>query len=448
MVRTRSLRPPDRRARTHPKAQIAAIANSMRKFGVMTPIIIDDRGIIRAGIARWEASRTLGLKYIPVIRVAHLSELELRAFQLADNKLAEKAGWDRGVLAVELDELQVELPEIGLTLDDTGFEPDEVDAILLDFDDGDPDADVDSVEPPRGPPVSQPREIFILGGHRLAIEDARDAGAFARLMQGALAEVAFLDPPYNVPVRGHVGGRGRIKHREFMCGSGEMSAGEFTAFLTTTLGYCACQSADGAVHFVCMDWRHAKELLDAGSVVYGKLLNVCVWVKTNAGQGSFYRSQYEQVYVYKCGTGPHINTFGLGQNGRSRSNVWRYAGANTFKAGRMDELRQHPTVKPLQLVIDALRDCSRRGSVVLDAFCGAGTTILAAERIGRRAYCLEIDPIYADVAIRRWQRFTARDAILESTGQTFGELEAERCGRANAVEPDRNRRRARSAGGC
>jgi hypothetical protein len=448
MVRTRSLRPPHRRTRTHPKSQITAISASMRKFGVMTPIIVDDRGIIRAGVGRWEAARSLGLAYIPVIRVAHLSELELRAFRLADNKLAERGGWDRGELAVELEELQIALPEIGLSLQDTGFEPDEIDSILLDFDDGEPDGDVDAVELPHGPPVSRPGEIFTLGRHRLAVDDARDAGAFARLMLGERAEVAFLDPPYNVPIHGHVGGRGRIKHREFLCASGEMSAGEFTSFLTTTLGHCARHSADGAVHFLCADWRHAREFLDAGSAVYGKLLNVCVWVKTNAGQGSFYRSQYEQVYVYKCGKGPHINTFELGQNGRSRSNVWRYAGVNAFRAGRMDELRQHPTVKPLQLVVDALRDCSRRGSLVLDAFCGSGTTILAAERIGRRAYCLEIDPIYADVAIRRWQRFTARDAILESTGQTFGELEAERCGRANAVEPDRNRRRARSAGGC
>lgn len=445
MVRTRSLKPPGRQARTHSKAQIAAIANSMEKFGVMWPIVIDERGIIRAGVGRWQAALLLGLRFIPVIRVGHLSEIEFRAFQLADNKLAEKAGWDRGVLAVELDELQVALPEIGLTLNDTGFDPDEIDSILLDLEDGDPGED-DSFEPPRGPAISRRGEMFTLGRHRLVIEDARDPRAFASLMQGELADIAFLDPPYNVPVRGHISGRGRVKHPEFMCAAGEMSAGEFTSFLITTLGHCARHSANGAIHFVCMDWRHDKELLEAGSVVYGELKNICIWVKTNAGQGSFYRSQYEQVFVYKCGNGPHINTFGLGQNGRSRSNVWRYAGVNTFKAGRMDELRQHPTVKPVELVVDALRDCSRRGSLVLDAFCGSGTTLLAAERIGRRAYCLELDPSYADVAIRRWQRFTGRDAIVQRTGQTFSELEAERCAPrpAEAVEPHGQRRRKRS----
>jgi DNA modification methylase len=176
-----------------------------------------------------------------------------------------------------------------------------------------------------------------------------------------------------------------------------------------------------------MDWRHARELLSAGPAVFNELKNICVWAKTNAGQGSFYRNQHELVFVFKRGEGPHLNTFGLGAGGRSRSNVWRYAGVNTFRAGRMDELTVHPTVKPVALVADAMKDCSRRGSIVLDAFAGSGTTIVAAEQIGRRAFCVEIDPAYADVAVRRWQRFTGRDAILEETGQTFDELAAERC---------------------
>jgi DNA modification methylase len=447
MVAPRALRPPGRVTRTHPKAQIEAIAKSMKNFGVMTPVITDGNGIIRAGVARWRASRLLGLKRIPAIRVMHLSETEFRAFQLADNKLAEKAGWDREALAIELEDLQVALPEIGLDLNDTGFDPDEIDAVILDFQEAPPADDGQGFELGQGPPVCRRDDTWILGGHRLRIDDARAPRAFELLMAGALADAAFLDPPYNVPVQGHVSGRGRTRHREFLCASGEMTAEQFTGFLITTLGHCARHSADGAINYVCMDWRHAAELLHAGSSIYGELKNICIWVKTNAGQGSFYRNQYEQVFVFKCGKGPHINNFRLGENGRSRSNVWRYAGVNTFKAGRMDELRMHPTVKPVQLVVDALRDCSRRGSIVLDAFCGSGTTILAAERIGRRAYCLEIDPGYADVAIRRWQRFTRRDAILESTGRTFSEVEAARCAAQDKVPPSGTPRRPRSVGG-
>lgn len=156
--------------------------------------------------------------------------------------------------------------------------------------------------------------------------------------------------------------------------------------------------------------------------MYDELKNICVWVKSNSGQGSFYRSQHEFVCVYKHGRAAHLNTFELGQHGRMRSNIWHYAGVNTFRAGRMDDLSVHPTVKPVALVADAMRDCSRRGSIVVDAFAGSGTTIMAAEQIGRRAFCLELDPAYVDVAIRRWQRFTGRDAVLETTGQTFDEL--------------------------
>lgn len=162
------------------------------------------------------------------------------------------------------------------------------------------------------------------------------------------------------------------------------------------------------------------------AAVYDELKNVCVWVKTTPGQGSFYRSQHELVFVYKHGKAPHLNTFELGQHGRVRTNVWAYAGANSFRAGRMDELKMHPTVKPVALIADAMRDCSKRGSIILDTFAGSGSTIMAAEQIGRRAFCMEIDPQYVDVAVRRWQQFTRRDAILESTGQAFDELLAAR----------------------
>jgi len=224
-------------------------------------------------------------------------------------------------------------------------------------------------------------------------------------------------------------GRG-ARHREFAFASGEMSSAEFTAFLADALGAAAEHSVEGSIHYVCMDWRHVAELIAAGTLVYTELKNICVWVKTNAGQGSFYRSQHEFVGVFKKGSAPHLNTFELGQHGRTRTNVWTYAGVNTFRAGRMDELAMHPTVKPVALVADAMKDCSRRKGLVLDAFMGSGTTIMAGEKVGRRVNGIECDPAYVDVAIRRWQAFTRRDAVLEATGQTFEEVQAERAGAA------------------
>jgi DNA modification methylase len=265
-------------------------------------------------------------------------------------------------------------------------------------------------------------------------------------MQGELARMAVLDPPYNVRIAGHVGGRGRIQHREFVQASGELSDDEFTRFLTESLALCATHSVDGAIHFVFMDWRHMTELLAAGRAAYAELKNLCVWTKTNAGQGSFYRSQHELVFVFKHGTAPHVNTFELGQYGRTRTNVWPYAGVNSFRAGRLDELKLPLTVKPVALVTDAMRDCSKRGDVVLDAFAGSGTTIMAAEQIGQRAYCMELDPAYADVCIRRWQTYTKRDATLEGTGETFDELSALRANGAALASSAPGHRAGRGTG--
>lgn len=235
------------------------------------------------------------------------------------------------------------------------------------------------------------------------------------------AAMVFADPPYNVAIKS-IQGRGKIKHANFVMAAGEMSKSQFTAFLTETLAHAAKHSTSGSIHYICMDWRHLEEMLGAGNAVYAELKNLVIWAKTNAGQGSFYRSQHELIFVYKNGDGGHTNNFELGQHGRNRTNVWNYAGVNTFRAGRMDELTLHPTVKPIALVADAMRDCSRRGDIVLDPFLGSGTTILAAERVGRRAYGLELDPLYVDVAVRRWQRFTKDDAVLKGSPKTFDEV--------------------------
>jgi DNA modification methylase len=422
MVPPHALRAASRNARTHSKKQIGQIAASIQRFGFVSPVIVDHRNRIVCGHARVEAAKTLNLARVPIKRISpHLSEAEVRAFALADNKLAEKAGWDPALLAAEFEDLALALPELGLDLSTTAFEPHEIDSILADLGESTTLSAGDSIPDPQDTVVARKGDVFVLDQHRITAGDARDGNAFQRLMMSETATMVFVDPPYNVRIQGHVGGRGRIKHREFEYASGEMTSQQFTRFLQDSLTQCARHTIDGGITYVCMDWRHISELLAAGAAVYDELKNICVWNKTTPGQGSFYRSQYELVFVYKRGKGPHLNTFELGQNGRTRSNVWSYPGANAFRAGRMDELKMHPTVKPVALIADVMRDCSRRGSIILDAFAGAGTTIIAAEQIGRRAFCIEIDPRYVDVAVRRWQQATGKDAILEATGQTFEE---------------------------
>jgi DNA methylase len=241
----------------------------------------------------------------------------------------------------------------------------------------------------------------------------------------ARAQIVFTDPPYNVPISGHVGGLGAIQHREFAMASGEMSPAEFTAFLQSVFGHLAAYSVDGAIHFQCMDWRHVSEIMAAGTAAYTDLKNICVWAKNNGGMGSLYRSQHEFVFVFKSGTAPHINNVELGKHGRYRTNVWNYAGVNSFGGDRAD-LTLHPTVKPVAMVADALRDCSHRKGNVLDAFVGSGTTLIAAEKTGRRGYGIEIDPAYCDVTVRRLLAVCGLEAVLEVTGQPFAEVEAER----------------------
>ena len=318
------------------------------------------------------------------------------------------------------------LIEEGLDISFTGFSAPETDQLTADFEENS-SAPADTVDPNwnTAAPVAKPGDLWQLGSHRLLCGDARNANDLARLMDGSQAAMGFLDPPYNVRVRDIVG-RGRIKHREFLMGSGELSDIEFVKFLKDTLAVAAAVSRNGAIHYVCMDWRHIRALLEAGGTVYGDTLNIVAWVKSNAGQGSFYRSQHELIGVFRVGQGPHLNNVELGRHGRSRSNVWNYAGINTFRAGRLDDLKSHPTVKPVALVADALKDVTRRRDIVLDTFCGSGTTILAAERVGRRAYTLELEPRFVDVSIRRWQAFTRRDAIHAEAGLTFEELASKR----------------------
>jgi len=287
-----------------------------------------------------------------------------------------------------------------------------------------------------GTAVTKQEDLWLLDRHRLLCGDSRNRQTFDGLLQGERADLLFTDPPYNVPIDGHVCGLGRIRHREFAMGVGEMSSETFTAFLQATLGHAAASSRDGAIAFVCMDWRHTGELLAAGRAVFSELKNLCIWNKNNGGMGSFYRSKHELVFVFKVGHAPHTNTFGLGAMGRYRTNVWDYAGVNTLRPGRNEELAMHPTVKPVALVAEAIKDCSKRGEIVLDPFGGSGTTLVAAEKTGRRARLVEFDPAYCDQIVRRFEKVTGKQAKLAATGQSFEAVMEERTLSSMTVEED------------
>lgn len=412
------LRPDPRNPKNHPAKQITEIANSIRAFGFLMPMLVDATGMIIVGHGRFAAAGQAGLSSVPTICATHLSEAQLRLYRIADNKLAERSTWDPDRLRIELENLQ----ELEFDLSLTGFEIPELEAIL------DPgqrlaDADEGDAEPTTGPPVSRPGDLWHCGHHRLLCGSALDAASYATLMGDERAAVVFADAPYNVKVNGHVSGLGKTCHREFAMASGEMSTAAFTEFLRTTFSHLVAYSADGSIHFQCMDWRHMREMIAAADGLY-ELKNLCVWNKDNGGMGSLYRSKHELVFIYKAGRAPHRNNVELGRHGRNRTNVWDYPGQSAFHRDRAADLAAHPTVKPVALVADALRDVSARGELVLDPFCGSGTTLLAAERTRRKGRGIELDPIYVDVALRRLERLTGEPARLAATGQTFREIAA------------------------
>jgi DNA modification methylase len=341
---------------------------------------------------------------------------------IADNRLAELAGWDHEILAIELQALS-DL-DLDFDLEITGFETAEID-LLLEDDIGDHDPADDVQEPVPGPAITQPGDVWHLGRHKLICGDAQDAGTYQVLMGNERARAVFTDPPYNVKIDGHVCGSGKVRHREFAMASGEMDKSGFTAFLHDALAAMVDVSLDGAIHFVCMDWRHMDELSAAGDSIYSELKNLVVWAKTNGGMGTFYRSRHELIFVYKVGTAKHLNTFGLGESGRYRTNVWEYPGVNSF-GGNQEDLALHPTVKPVALVANAIRDVTRRNDIVLDGFGGSGTTLIAAERTGRVARLIELDPLYCDVICRRYEALNGKPATLDGSEQTFHDVEIER----------------------
>jgi len=424
-----SLKPYARNARTHSKKQVKQIAASIERFGFTNPVLVSDDGEIIAGHGRVEAARLVGMKRVPTLALSHLSEAERRAYVLADNKLALNAGWDKEILAIELQALV----DLEFDVEVTGFSLAEIDLVLDEAGEADPDGSdtpENAVPMVAGEPVTRLGDLWQLGRHRLLCGDTRDATAMDRLLNGARADLVFTDPPYNVAIDGNVCGLGSVKHREFAFASGEMSNVQFTAFLTDTLGNMARGMRDGAIAFVCMDWRHMGELLAAGEASFTELKNLVVWNKSNGGMGAFYRSKHELIFVFKQGSAEHTNSFGLGDTGRYRTNVWDYAGISSIGTNRSEELAMHPTVKPVALIADAIRDCSRRGEIVLDGFGGSGSTLIAAEKTGRCARLIEYDPLYCDTIIRRWERYTGKRAVLDGTGASFEEVANQRRGLA------------------
>jgi DNA modification methylase len=409
--------------RTHNAKQLAKLKASIKKFGFTAPVLVEEADFILSGNGRTEAAKELGLSTIPTRVLSGLSQAKKRAYVIADNKLAQLASWDSTLLKDELELLIAE----DFDIETTGFSTAEID-ILFDGAENTCGSDPDDLRPNdiAVEVVSRLGDLWRLGNHSLLCGDALSSDSYKMIMQGAQAQMVISDPPYNVPIDGYVCGSGKIHHKEFKMASGEMTPSEFTAFLNKVFSHTHAYSQNGAIHYYSMDWRHFLEMQNAALPLFGSPRQLCVWVKDNAGMGTFYRSQHEFVFVFKKGEAPHVNNFELGQHGRYRTNVWNYSGVNTFKGKGYELLTLHPTVKPVSLIADALRDCSDRQGLILDPFAGSGTILIAAERTGRHARAIELDPQYVDVAVMRWQRVTGKEAVLEATGQTWEQVRANR----------------------
>lgn len=421
------LKPDPKNPRVRSPSLKRRLQRSIKEFGPCFPVATDANDVVVVGNGRLEAMKAQGYTQVPTIRLEHLTPSELRALQIADNRLVEHGEWDDRLLGEAFQELLLEGVEFDLTL--TGFDIGEIDIVIEGLSDGqDTDTQLGIVEADVGPAVTRLDDLWLLGDHRLLCANSLEAGSFDRLCQGATADAVFTDQPFNVPIQGHVSGLGKVEHREFVMGSGEMSDSAFQTFLNASCALIAQNLRPGGVAFMCMDWRHIDQLIEAGKASFSDLINICVWVKTAPGMGSLWRSQHELVAVFRKTGAGHRNNVQLGKYGRSRSNVWTYAGMTGFgrHTDEGDLLKIHPTCKSVPMVADAILDVTARGEIVLDPFLGSGTTLIAAERVGRRCYAIELDSIYVDAAVRRWQRLTGEAALHAETGKTFDETAKER----------------------
>jgi DNA modification methylase len=413
------LKPHQQNSRAHTRSQIKKVAGSIETYGWTNPILIDDENNVIAGHARLEAASLLGMVNVPTICLSHMTPAQKRAYIIADNRMNEVAGsWDRKILALEHKAIRLIDPDFDIT--NTGFVLDDVEIMI----DGLTDCRQDAVVAPdlSRPAITRVGDLWALGNHKLLCGDALLSPTFEALLGDERAQMVITDAPYNVRVNGNVCGSG--KHREFVMGSSEMSREEFIHFLTAAYRNLIAFSGDGSIHFLFMDWRHLTEMV-AATGQYSEMKNLICWNKQSGGMGTFYRSKHELIWVMKNGKARHLNNFGLGDKGRHRTNVWDYPGLAGFTAGRAEELAMHPTVKPVEMIADAMKDCSKKGGIVLDCFGGSGTTLIAAEQTGRRARLIELDPVYADVTIRRWQADTGGKASLIQDGRSFNDVEKE-----------------------
>ena len=415
-------------AKMHDDKQIQQIAKSIEQFGFNNPLLVDENYELIAGHGRLEAAKLLKMSSVPIIRLTHLSSAEKKAYRIADNKLTENGRWNEDLLKLEFSEIEKLCFDTNedFSLDITGFSMPEIDLIIQ----GAPkpskiDAELNSLPyVPEDELISEPGDVWLLGSHRIICGDSLKAETFDTLMQGKKASMIFTDPPYDLPVK-NICGQGKIKHKEFAFASGEMNEQEFVDFLKNSMKNLAENSVSGSVHYICMDWRHILEIVTASKSVYEKMLNLVVWCKQNGGMGSFYRSQHELIFVFQKGKASHINNVELGKHGRYRTNVWNYAGVNSFGHNQAC-LKLHPTVKPVEMIEDAILDASKRGDLILDAFLGSGSTLMAAEKTHRICYGVEYEPLYIDTIIRRYFSLTGIWAVHGSTGLTYDQILQER----------------------
>lgn len=421
-----SIKPNLGNARTHPKSQIQKLANAIKKYGFVAAVLVNADGMIIEGHAVWQAAKLLDLQKIPITRIIDLTKSQIRLLSIFLNRISEDSIWDLGKLALEFEQIILDNPDLEIT--DTGFETAEIDQIILENGALGVSQEEDAADTFPNIDASRPvttalGDVWLLGRqHRLICGSALEDETYTQLMKGKQARQVVSDLPYNVQIKGNVSGLGKNKHGEFVQASGEMSDAEFSEFLGQATELMAKHSLDGSVHHLFMDWRGISLLVQAGLQHYDQLLNICVWAKTNGGMGSLYRSQHEMVAVFRSGKDRHINNVLLGKFGRNRTNVWTCPGVNAFGKNRDALLAMHPTVKPVSLITDAIKDCSNRKDIIVDPFAGSGTVFLAAERCGRVAYGIELDPRYVDVALQRYQDFTGTEPVHEASGLTFSEL--------------------------
>lgn len=403
----------------HNRQQVKQIKKSIETFGYINPILVDEKNEIIAGHGRLRAAIEAGMKEVPVIQIKHLTDVQKKAYRIADNKLTENGKWDIELLQVEFKEIESLAPEI--TLDTTGFAIEEIDKIFK-VDCSEIDAKSDTVPYiSEDLLVSNVGDIWQLGQHKIICGNSLNTDVYKELLSDKKADLIVSDPPYNVKINGHVCGSGKIKHKEFAMASGEMSSEEFTDFLNKVFENLTMFSNDGSLHYLFMDWAHCENIINAAKDIYTELKNICIWNKMVGGMGSMYRSQHEFVFQFKNGTNPHTNNINLGANGRYRTNVWNYPGVSSSNEGKKN-LKMHPTVKPVSLIKDIILDASKRNDIILDSFLGSGSTLIAAEQSGRICYGIEIDPLYIDTAIRRYIDLTGKDAIHLKSGKKYSEL--------------------------